>query len=706
VAQVPADARREELEIQLADADADAVRDAARGAARPHSMDAAGLIAALKEAGMVFTEGVAATKGDTRWRPPRRSHADSPGALIADGVALERLHAETASACRACAAGEACYARPTAAGAPSDLACLVHSCTLPFPPDTPRVVMPAHDLEPQDEEWARAEVDRLLRAGVVERLSHAESQDPTMVHFCVPVFVAPKVPPRVPAAARDAAMAGDTGPLMAAAAAAAEVALAVAGGSVTKADLDRVGAHHSLLAAASKPLGARMKAAALVARDVDAGKNRLVYDYRAPNDLLPDVPFTMPSLNDVIRGWGDGDYLYATDIRAGFHHCAMHPGHRKYLCFQFGTEEVVTTTGAGEAERRRAPVVYRWLRLPFGVKLAPAIFCAFSAALTELLRARGVDIIVTFVDDNIGRAPSQAAGDNAMATIDAVYTATNTDKQASKDKRPAQSHELLLGASFRARLPHADGKGGEADVVALPPAKLYGLAFDLHFLRLLLQRRSTAPAAAGDDVLLDRAWLQSLEGKLTWAAGIVFAGAAMLGTIRAVKLYGERNAGAGGHNLVRVQASMCAALLRQVEWWLQTGLTHTTRIMRAPPGGIRGGDVAVVQTDASGERDERGKLTQGFGGVLVLDALGDTPQLHQRLCWGKWAVHVPTADLLGQRAASDGAGSAGNGGSGGSGGAAGMSGSSGSGGAAGMSGSSGGTTSAATSETGQTSTEA
>ncbi len=99
---------------------------------------------------------------------------------------------------------------------------------------------------------------------------------------------------------------------------------------------------------------------------------RLCVDYRKLNSMTPLRRYWLPSLAEILEKVGPNMCLSTLDLTSGFHQLAMDPVSSEMTTFVFSFGK------------------YRYLRMPFGLKIAPAIFqsvieevlkpvCAFSS---------------------------------------------------------------------------------------------------------------------------------------------------------------------------------------------------------------------------------------------------------------------------------------------------------------------------------------
>ena len=86
------------------------------------------------------------------------------------------------------------------------------------------------------------------------------------------------------------------------------------------------------------------------------GMARLCVDYRRLNGLTRQTPFYMPRIDEVLEGVGQASFISKLDLTKGYYQMPVHDDDINKTCFI--------------CHRGR----YKFTRMPFGVKNAPAIF--------------------------------------------------------------------------------------------------------------------------------------------------------------------------------------------------------------------------------------------------------------------------------------------------------------------------------------------
>jgi len=86
------------------------------------------------------------------------------------------------------------------------------------------------------------------------------------------------------------------------------------------------------------------------------GSARLCVDYKRVNAITADQPFYMPRVEEVLEGVGEAKYISKLDLTKGYYQVQVAPG---------DIEKTAFVCHRGQFE---------FLRMPFGVKNAPACF--------------------------------------------------------------------------------------------------------------------------------------------------------------------------------------------------------------------------------------------------------------------------------------------------------------------------------------------
>ena len=109
-------------------------------------------------------------------------------------------------------------------------------------------------------------------------------------------------------------------------------------------------------------------------------KWRIVIDYRKLNDKTIDDKYPLPNINDLLDKLGRCQYFSTLDLASGYHQIEMNPK---------DVEKTAFNTENGHFE---------FLRMPFGLKNAPA---TFQRVIDNVLRGLNNEICLVYLDDII-----------------------------------------------------------------------------------------------------------------------------------------------------------------------------------------------------------------------------------------------------------------------------------------------------------------
>lgn len=121
----------------------------------------------------------------------------------------------------------------------------------------------------------------------------------------------------------------------------------------------------------------------IVPKKMDAtGKQkwRIVVDYRKVNEKTVDDRYPLPNINDILDKLGRCQYFSTLDLASGFHQIEMHPN---------SVEKTAFNVENGH---------YEYMRMPFGLKNAPA---TFQRIMDDVLSDLQGKICLVYMDDII-----------------------------------------------------------------------------------------------------------------------------------------------------------------------------------------------------------------------------------------------------------------------------------------------------------------
>lgn len=119
----------------------------------------------------------------------------------------------------------------------------------------------------------------------------------------------------------------------------------------------------------------------IVPKKVDASqkkKYRMVIDYRRLNDKTIEDKYPLPKIEEILDNLGKCTYFTTLDLAQGFHQIEMHPD---------SIEKTAFTVNNGH---------YEYLRMPFGLKNAPA---TFQRMMDNVLRDYQYKTCFVYMDD-------------------------------------------------------------------------------------------------------------------------------------------------------------------------------------------------------------------------------------------------------------------------------------------------------------------
>lgn len=154
----------------------------------------------------------------------------------------------------------------------------------------------------------------------------------------------------------------------------------------------------------------------LVPKKKDASgetKYRMVIDYRRLNDITHDDKYPLPNITDIFDKLGKSNYFSTIDLASGYHQIEVNKDDRQKTAF---------STQYGH---------YEFLRMPFGLKTAPA---TFQRAMDNILRGlQGIHCLV-YLDDIIIFSSSLQEHVQKLRTVFDRLRQTNLKIQLDKSE--------------------------------------------------------------------------------------------------------------------------------------------------------------------------------------------------------------------------------------------------------------------------------
>ncbi len=227
----------------------------------------------------------------------------------------------------------------------------------------------------------------------------------------------------------------------------------------------------------------------------DSQSVRLIHDCSQPigavvNDYADDYSFQYQSLDDAVALIRLGCFLAKVDLKAAYHSIPIHPDCYDYTGLQWHF--------AGDC----SPTVLVDAKLPFGATLSPSVFHRISQAIRRMMECKGV-FIVAYLDDFCiiaSNQPECQAGLNCF-----IELLSDLCLYVAWQKLEGPSTRItFLGVVIDSRIMRLE----------LPVVKV----------QQLQQMLSAAVKRKG----LPKQELQSILGKLSWAACVVRGGRTFL----------------------------------------------------------------------------------------------------------------------------------------------------------------------------------
>lgn len=154
----------------------------------------------------------------------------------------------------------------------------------------------------------------------------------------------------------------------------------------------------------------------LVPKKLDASgeiKYRMVIDYRRLNDITIDDKYPLPNINDLFDKLGKSSYFTTLDLASGYHQIEVNDS---------DTQKTAFSTQFGH---------YEFLRMPFGLKTAPA---TFQRTMDNVLRGlQGIHCLV-YLDDIIIFSASLQEHLEKLRTVFDRLRQTNLKVQLDKSE--------------------------------------------------------------------------------------------------------------------------------------------------------------------------------------------------------------------------------------------------------------------------------
>lgn len=316
------------------------------------------------------------------------------------------------------------------------------------------------------------------------------------------------------------------------------------------------------------------------ARERGEPKWRVVqaFDQAKVNEHTPDWNISMASFgDDFLYNWSTDTHFFKKDLEKGFYAIRVASEFRKFYCFR------------DPADPAR---IWRFTRLPMGLKNSPALFSMMTGEFVQMVRA--TDFVTAqgataamYIDDFGGAAKAKVATQYS-AKVAALGAEVGLSWAADKDSGPSGAEELL-------GLTYASNVGGEP-MIRVAGAQMFALLVGLH---LLLVCHEAAPEHAQ----VPASFIKSLAGRAGWVAQTTYAARMHVGSL----WYCARMA---PHTMVPIKGLVENGLLADAAWFVANAKAGTLRGQRTVrSGAFEESNIKRVASDASGAKG------QGAGAV-------------------------------------------------------------------------------------------
>ena len=179
------------------------------------------------------------------------------------------------------------------------------------------------------------------------------------------------------------------------------------------------------------------------AEGIAPSKGRLVLDLRVSgiNDVTASSSLSYPSYSDIIRQLQPNGWFAKLDYKSFFHQFPIAEACQKY--FAFSIRGYIDSTGKFHIGKKFDPITFCYKRFPMGWKNSPLFSAFVMAEVTAILRHRGINAVLIYVDDVMVFAATQDECQRAYDAIIAISAELGIPLSSTKCFPPAQSGELL-----------------------------------------------------------------------------------------------------------------------------------------------------------------------------------------------------------------------------------------------------------------------
>lgn len=151
-------------------------------------------------------------------------------------------------------------------------------------------------------------------------------------------------------------------------------------------------------------------------------KFRIVVDYKRLNQVTIDDKYPLPNIDNILDKLGKAQYLSTLDLAKGYH---------QILMSEKDIEKTAFITPSG---------LYEFLRMPFGLKEAPA---TFQRLMNKILREHINKMCILYLDDILIFSTTLEEHEQSLSKIFNILKEHNLKIQADKCSFLKQDTEFL-----------------------------------------------------------------------------------------------------------------------------------------------------------------------------------------------------------------------------------------------------------------------
>jgi hypothetical protein len=340
------------------------------------------------------------------------------------------------------------------------------------------------------------------------------------------------------------------------------------------------------------------------------------FDQAKVNEHTPDWDISMVSFSDdFLYNWTTDTRFFKKDLEKGFYAIRVASEFRKYFCFRDPLDP---------------SVIWRFTRLPMGLKASPPLFSMMTGEFvqivraTEFVREQGAAAGM-YIDDFAGNSPA-AVAQPYMDKVAELGAEIDLSFAPEKDSGPSAAEELL-GLTYASNV---DG----APMIRVAGKQMFSMLVSMHLLRICHLEEP-------GHVQVPAEFIKSLAGRASWVAQTTYAARLHIGSL----WYCARMS---PYAMVPVAHLVRNGLMADIDWFITSAAAGTLRGQRlVQNGALSAGKVERVSGDASGDKRQGAGATwrnealhhvwEGSEGEMSIQAQELHPDVAAARAWGpRW----------------------------------------------------------------------